>query len=91
MTGSSTASLATTTISMRPPITREHADVLSVDESVGYLCKVVAILCTGRERLGIPAPADAFDKATACGNTIHTLCTEGKRKLSTQRAAISHK
>jgi hypothetical protein len=50
---------------------------------VDDLCKKAASLWAGREVLGIVAVADVQGKAVTWGNTIRTLCTKEKVKLST--------
>lgn len=64
---------------------------LSVHESVDDLCKKVADLWAGSEKLGIVAAARTRLAPVTWENIICTLCIKEKRMLSTRRAAMTAK
>jgi hypothetical protein len=63
----------------------------SVHKPVDDLCRKATDLSAYAEMLGIPAAGPAHNRAFNCKNTIHTLCTGRKLRLSTGHAAIAHK
>jgi hypothetical protein len=64
---------------------------LSVHKPVDDLCRKAPDLSARAEMLGIPAAGPAHNRAFKCKNTIHTLYTGRKLRLSTGHAAIAHK
>ena len=63
----------------------------SVHEPVDDLCKKSASLWARGEMLGIAAASRDCGRSFTWEKSIHTLCTKGEIKLSTQPAAMVDK
>ena len=70
---------------------RRLAHWLSVHKPVDDLCRKAPDLSAHAKMLGIPAAGPAHNGVFNCKNTIHTLYTGRKLRLSTGHAATAHK
>jgi hypothetical protein len=55
--------------------------MVSVDEPVGDLCKVGAILCARQEKLGISSAGSTCNDDATCVNAFQTPVHKGKAKV----------